>query len=491
MDRMRWTARRVSGPRIIGPTSIYNQVMVPTRLKSRRTGDSSAVDSFRKSIRSSFQKDPITQEKLPNGSAVDSFRKSIRSSFQKDPITQEKLPNNGPGPMNMLFSGAVLSVLVVFLLAMRADDVGMEPTAIVATDIEDLTYNIVDAAFPLTAQDAVSVALGEGFAGVIGGLSSFLLSLTFSNRKDDDPNAPNNDSGSENVKVTDALADGDYFLTRAAAFPLLTAVGLPPVLVSAASVAFATVPYELIKFVSRRRSELQAENELLQDLLMQQQANTGQNNFAREIKKLKTRGEGVNPAELIPVKEKSESVIDYVEIFADICKWLEYDVLTTDFGGSLSWIGPPFVESAVLGLTASLSSQVYSDILYAFFGLGGEERRQSILSRTNSEWITIYAKRSIAALALFGVYEAAKGPAGAAVSALVSGGIEGCVGSDNFDLCVETFRADNPSGASPEAQFRALVTSLVSLWNNPPLPSPEAQFRALFTSLVSLWNRLV
>ena len=65
--------------------------------------------------------------------------------------------------------------------------------------------------------------------------------------------------------------------------------------------------------------------------------------------------------------KKSAPKLDYVELFADLTKWLEYDVLISNYRGILSlpngqMIGPVW-QSAIFGLLAALSSQLYMDML--------------------------------------------------------------------------------------------------------------------------------
>ena len=55
----------------------------------------------------------------------------------------------------------------------------------------------------------------------------------------------------------------------------------------------------------------------------------------------------------------------------------------------------------------------------------------------------MYATKCVSAATLFGVYEAVREPTSRLVSRLVSGGVGGCVGSKDYDLCIQTYLIDN------------------------------------------------
>ena len=86
-------------------------------------------------------------------------------------------------------------------------------------------------------------------------------------------------------------------------------------------------------------------------------------------------------------------------------------------------------------------------------------------ARTLVSWATTYFYEAAYAGIFFGIYEFAQIPAKVAVTAFLSGGAEACYGSQDFDVCLRAFESQNPPGASPEAQLRSLITTLVSLWN--------------------------
>ena len=160
---------------------------------------------------------------------------------------------------------------------------------------------------------------------------------------------------------------------------------------------------------------------------------------------------------------------DFVELFADVCKWLEYDVLMTDFGGKLRWGGPPGVpinsgiESAIFGLLAALSSQIYADIIYTTSdSMGTKAKRDEVRSRSINEYIQIYSVKCLSAATLFGVYESARLPVTQVINNFLSGGYSSCLGSNNYDLCLETYFFSNPAEATADAQMRSFVVALVN-----------------------------
>jgi hypothetical protein len=351
-------------------------------------------------------------------------------------------------------AGSVFSVGVIGLLATSNSPGDFS----LAEDLGDLGLNIVDAAFPLTASDIFSVSIGEGLAGLAGAGASFLLSQSMKRQQTGQKEMP---------ASTDStfVADGDYFLARAAAFPLLEAAGLPPSLASIASVLFASVPYELVKIGSRRRKQRAQEEKVLDRLLAEQRQKEKKEINTFRVMSMAFGGSKpiVNPDSLVPVGEVQEK-LDFVEIFSDITRWLGYSVLTNDFGDRIILV--PGVESALFGMTATLSAQIYSDILYSIFGFGGDKRQKEVKQRKMSDWTSLYFSRAVYAATLFGVYDAAQIPAKLILSALVSGAFDGCIGSDDYNLCLESFLVNNPPIATPEAQVRALATTLYNLWEH-------------------------
>lgn len=407
--------------------------------------------------------------------------------------------------------GGFLSLGIVLILASGYNTVDDPTTAAhslttnagawegtTAVDLERLRDKIIEASFPMTASDALIVVFGEGFAGVIGGLVSAVLTSivasvlrsmsnkasVFRNEQAAD-SAPLADStsvvGSRSTRSRmggEVVASGDYFLTRAAALPLLEATGLSSSLVTVASVLVASIPYEIVKYSQRQRESMIEEKQRMQELLDEQQS-IPQRPWVMLSSAFSFRpSQGVDLTSLKPVMQGNDITLDLVEVFADITKWLGYAALVENYGGALAWSGLigafPYSENFLFGAIANVSSQVYADLLYARFGFGGEEKQRAVLSRTAEEWLSLYVSTTVTGATLFGVYEAAQIPAKVLTSALFSGGVEGCYGSSDYNLCVESFLFNglSPPGPSLEAQLRAIVTTLASLSNRLGLDVP-------------------
>lgn len=412
----------------------------------------------------------------------------------------------------MSAAGTVFTVSVLYTLAMSGEDAsllfggGGGPAASL-TSLEVAGYNIVDAALPLRASDIVSVAVGEAIAGVIGAAASFEITRTmmqfqmtggspsptttqaktaettttgsvFTNNINSNYVAGGSGSRSGGgVKVSDAVADGDLLLTSAAAKQLLEAFGLPPLVASLTATAVAIIPYSFVKVGARKRERERQEEELMEQLLEEEQDRERRTRIrfgiVTDLKYSNAAAGIVDPKSLSPVQDERPK-LDWVETFADIVKWLQFDILHSDFGGHLEWQGQalfPGVESAIFGGVTALTSQIYADALYAYFGFGGERMQAMVRARTPPEWAALYLPKIIYCAVLFGVYDALQIPAQSIVAALGSGGVDACLGSDDYRSCIDTYVKSNPTGASPEAELRSLVIATVSFWNNHGVPS--------------------
>mmetsp|Transcript_20019 Transcript_20019/g.29038 ORF Transcript_20019/g.29038 Transcript_20019/m.29038 type:complete len:198 (+) Transcript_20019:315-908(+) len=175
----------------------------------------------------------------------------------------------------------------------------------------------------------------------------------------------------------------------------------------------------------------------------------------------------VDLSTLKPVVPSGE--VDLPELVTDVIKWLEYDVLKTNFGGlfgETAYGMSGSMESALFGFLAALSSQLYLDALYLNTNLGPTEKSLEARKRSGIELIAVYATSCLSTASLFAVYEGVKEPVKLGILRLLSGGVEACVGSTDFNLCILTYEFDNPvfeESASMQAEIRALVVALVSL----------------------------
>ena len=146
-------------------------------------------------------------------------------------------------------------------------------------------------------------------------------------------------------------------------------------------------------------------------------------------------------------------------------------------------------------LFCSLSSQLYTDVLYLYSDFGNPIAREKTLNRSLEGWTSVYATKCLSAATLFGVYEAVRAPTSRALSQLVSGGVGGCVGSQDFDLCIETYLIDNPPSATLGANFRATVVSGMNSLDNLswllPLNDQESLNSFLRGAAVSFYSELI
>ncbi len=427
------------------------------------------------------------------------------------------LASSGPGPENIIIDTTEFNesgnVVREFLQEGNAER------------LEIATRNIVKTVLPQNAEDVIAVSIGEGIAGAIGAFATWLLGMVLNFKIDDELTIMpmNNEmmkiSDLESIKrnnigstaggrrmfgqnanmdalVSEAVADGDYFLTRAAAQPLLEALGIPIFFASLASILIATLPYEAVKLTSQKRKKEMEEQQLLEMLLEEEERrrrdmniiDLGSNKIFEFIQQLNVRQPGNVGMEESTDDTQSNSRInleqqqqqqhqqqlggnvvpglDYVELFADITKWLEYDVLISNYRGILAMPTGQMLstseESAIFGLLAAFSSQLYTDVLYLYSDFGNPLKREKTINRSLEGWASIYATKCLSTATLFGVYEGVRAPISRLLSQVLSGGVGGCVGSDDFDLCMETYLIDNPPSASLQADIRASVVAAMN-----------------------------
>lgn len=147
-------------------------------------------------------------------------------------------------------------------------------------------------------------------------------------------------------------------------------------------------------------------------------------------------------------------------------------------------------------LLAALSSQLYTDVLYLYSDFGNPMKREMTLNRSLEGWASIYATKCLSAATLFGVYEGVRGPTSRLLSQIISGGIGGCLGSQDYDMCMETYLIDNPPVASLQAEFRASVVSVMNSLDSfsylLPLNNDQETLESFFRGVVvSLYSELL
>lgn len=427
-----------------------------------------------------------TKKTLSNQS-TSSLQMTVKGMNVPDPSPRPPTPPSKFRTYNVIASafGLILAAFVTYNLASSNDVVDIVKDATGAVSAGSVaTQNILDAALPTSATDVVAVALGEGIGGLVGVGSAFVLSqamrlqqqsIAATGSGDTDANEAMKGEISTNNAITEAVAGFDYFLTRAVASPLLLSIGLDPFLASIGSVLVASIPYELVKLQERLRQRRRSENELMNELLREERGTRRKGNglmAAPQPAAAKTATESVDVSSLKPAVASTE--FDAPELITDIIKWLEYDVLKSKLSGELTYGNgvslPPGIESGVFGFMAALSSQLYLDALYQNTNLGPDEKSLESRGRSASDLIEVYATRCFGTAALFATYDSFKLPVRLAITGLISGGYEACLGSEYFDLCVESIEEQSPSlaaltdGASIQAEFRALIVAYVSLF---------------------------
>jgi hypothetical protein len=103
-----------------------------------------------------------------------------------------------------------------------------------------------------------------------------------------------------------------------------------------------------------------------------------------------------------------------VEVFSDIAKWLQYDVFSSHFVGSLTLHGQTVssaFEAALFGAILCLSAQIFCDMLRIHFKLSGTKAHDDTMQRSPKDWMSIYVSQSLYGAALFVTYETFQIPA--------------------------------------------------------------------------------
>jgi hypothetical protein len=292
-----------------------------------------------------------TRSALTNPRNADSLvfgrRQNLREAISSTatgttPITQtsKSTPNNvASGPL-----GFLIGVTVIVVLGLSTSDTSFYGFSIDQNGVDELNEvafatatNILDASVPTSSSDYFAIALGESIGGVIGAtlsvLITFILQMNMNNNQQDQQDETKDMPTMSRPFVSQALADSDYFIANSATYTLLEAVGVPPEIAKLSSVFIAAVPSQLVKLgpvLQERRSQ---EEILLQQLLEEQNQETltksrsinsfGPFRFSTSTPKRENVITSVDPSELIPVV--GTIGLDFVEVFADVTRWLEYE----------------------------------------------------------------------------------------------------------------------------------------------------------------------
>lgn len=360
---------------------------------------------------------------------------------------QTEPPPGNLAPVRFVSASFLVGAIILGLAISDSQNIG-EDLAVTAV------ANVIDAAMPTSSTDLVAGALGESIGGVCGAASTVGLSMLLS--------AASNSTTTMEQSKNEAIADGDFFIVNSASKPLLEAVGVPPALASVSSIVLATIPSQLVKIGQRKKDQRIQENLLLAQFLEEEQLLESQRKF--DFRNFFSRREepkvaATDPKELTPIS--LGSAIDPVDIFSDILRWLCYGALKMEFEESVI-LSSPGLTGAFFGIVAAVSSQFYADVLYGkLFQYGPESKQQEVLSRSTLDWNTVYLSKALSSAVLFGIYEQSQVPISRYIQGTLAGGVDGCIGSASFEMCLQTYIDLNAPGPSPEAQFRALVTNLV------------------------------
>lgn len=115
-------------------------------------------------------------------------------------------------------------------------------------------------------------------------------------------------------------------------------------------------------------------------------------------------------------KSEVDQGFDWIDLLADIYKWLYYFVLEGAFHGEgIALLGVDFgtgglVESAAYGMVTGISSQLYKDILYFLGENETQIHKQKLLERGFFRWFLVYFLASISGATLFAVYNSVQSP---------------------------------------------------------------------------------
>lgn len=363
----------------------------------------------------------------------------------------------------LAFTGILMALALLYSIAMIGENTSVTSLKDVPETFELAYQNTYDAIAPLGISDIISVIVGESTAAVVAATaSSFILLCIKVNQMLPELAAK--------VK-TQLVADGDFLVAKAASLSLLSSIGLSPALTKVLSILFASLPYGFFKLGVRRREQIIQEDIIMDELLAEQLNKEGNERIQSGLlqsmvvsNESHTVSSVADVRSLQPVESKREIGLDFVDVFSDIAKWLQYDVFVSRFGDALTWNGEalvPGLEAAIFGAIACGTAQLYCDILYAFFNLGGSGKSEEVCNRSVAELLSLYVSQILYGAALFLTYYEFQIPAQWILNAFLSGGVDNCIGAIDYSGCIETFIELNPPEESPEAELYTRITPIV------------------------------
>jgi len=508
---------------------IHTNAFPNTRTLTKSSRTNSAAKITQSSQRFLYQQQRQRKHDTQNV-PIELRNKNIK--YEKDSSVLQKVsdPENTKNMSNMATKFIAFSIptIVLLSLAMNGDEFHFMQTQGIPTGeiliieeleevleesverLESLGSTILDAAIPQDPTSVLSVALGDASAGILGAIvtqfvntigmnksTSSIIDKDFSIDQENDITEYKYNLSTQNwwiqrqgnqstdnvifsrrtkttMEYTDGVADSDFFLTKAAATPLIGAVGITGGVASVATILLAFVPYQFIKMTAQMKEQRTKEERYL-DALLAEEKKRKKKSLPSMSPLFKTKSQDsvsiINDSNNVSPPPDAGYRFDLIALFADITKWLEYDVLKTDLGGKLTWFNTditvnPTVESAYFGFVAALSAQIYADVIYRFSDdLGSKVKREEVKTRSFPGFIKLYTVKSFSAATLFGVYETARKPITNVILNFLSGGIDGCLGSNDFNLCLETYFVDNPAEADAGAKLRSLAVTTVNVYD--------------------------
>jgi len=275
--------------------------------------------------------------------------------------SDDSTTNGADNKKNSDFTGLLLAIGIVLSLAgmSTTDSSGGVGKSIEVTSsgLAAMT-KVGEVIVPSTSTDLMATTLGESIGGVIGAVFSVAINFVIrgggggisgGKSKEDKSSSDNNDSNEEKASLlSQGISDSDYFIANSASYSLLEVLGVPESVAKFSSIFIAAIPSQLVKIgASASKQKRAKENQLLSELLREdQERKLKKSNFFLSLvsspsftKKIVDPKERKPVAASLAIPRSTSTVtrttettttaaitaIDFVEVFADITRWLEYE----------------------------------------------------------------------------------------------------------------------------------------------------------------------
>lgn len=300
-----------------------------TTPKSHRTGIPNRIDQITTlTIENRTRKRSISSIPRLIARNEASITSSLNSSASDNNIRggADNNNNSGKNKNNAEIAGLILAVGIILSLAgitgPSGSGVGNGDTS---TSVAVMT-KVVENTVPTTSTEVVAVTLGESIGGVIGAIFSVAINFVLRGGKTTEVD-PSKSLESENKKnkkrkkslISQGLSDSDYFIANSASNSfLLEIVGVEQSVAKYVSIFVATIPSQLVKIGSR----IEEQKSLKAQEFKSTSPSNGQQKEAR-------KNQNEISASVSTTTESTAAIaataIDFVEIFADVTRWLEYE----------------------------------------------------------------------------------------------------------------------------------------------------------------------